>query len=171
MIFAFYSRVVVEIGDKESHIFDHSRLMFTEVAEIERCTNLSYMEWERELQRYSITAVAALVHILRRRADMPSDWAAMQFNVREVKVWPVHGDDSKFTQAEIDEDIKRRVEAAAGPDPTQLAADGAASEPPSPRTTSGTSPSSPSGSASAPGNGTSSPGRTSSAARLISTPS
>lgn len=176
MIFSWYSRVVVEIaadepgGVAEEHIFDHDRLMLTEVQEIERCTGLSYLEWEQELRKYQMTAVAALVHILRRRADMPSDWATMQFNVRKLNVWPVHADDTRFTSQEIDEDLARRVrEAASEPDPTQSAADAAAAE--SPETTSSTSPSSANGSTSVPGNGTSSLTAISSAASPISTPS
>lgn len=171
MIFNWYSRVVVEIGDDESHVFDHDRLMFTEVAEIEKVTGLSYMEWEQQLRKFSITAVAALVHILRKRAKQPSDFGSMQFNVRELNVWPIHADGTKFTQQEIDEDIARRIKGASeGPDPTLSAAD-AAAEPGNPEIMSSTSPSSASASASALGNGSTSPGQTSSAASPISTSS
>ena len=68
----------MKLGD-ERYVFDRSSLMFREVQEIEKATSLSYAEWEQQLGRYSITAVAALVHVLRRRAGVPSDFATLDF--------------------------------------------------------------------------------------------
>ncbi len=159
MIFNLYGRVKLRLGDEE-HIFDSSRLMFTEVTEIEKVTGQSFGEWQRELSRYSITAVAALLHVLRKRDDMPSDFATMQFNSAELDVIPLHEDGSEFTPQEVADDLAKRVKAAvdAKSVPTG-AAGGAAPDPgPEPATTPGTSPSSPPTTTSAPGNGDDSAG-------------
>jgi hypothetical protein len=161
LIFNLYSRVAVKLGD-ETHIFDRARLMYTEVAEIEKVTQLSYAEWERELGRFSIGAVAALLHVLRRRADMPSDYASLQFNVADLNIVPLHEDDREFTAEEVQADVLRRMEEARGNGavPTSATAAAVAPESPPPGTTI-TSPSSPSGITSVPGNGSSSRGVTS----------
>ena len=176
MIFHLYSRVIVKLGDGERHIFDRSRLMFTEVAEIQKVTGLSYGEWEQALGRYDITAVAALLHVLRKRDDQPSEWATLQFNVAELDVVPLHDDDREFTPEETAADLKQRMEArvaqaANGAGPTRPAAASVGPEP-SPLTSAPpTSGSSQSDSGSGPGNGNGSPGRTSARSRRAPTPS
>jgi hypothetical protein len=114
VIFSLYSRVKVKLGDEE-HIFDASRLMYSEVAEIEKVTGLSFGEWQQELGRFSITAVGALLHVLRKRADMPSDFATMQFNAADLVVTPLHEDGTEFTAAEVSADVLKRVEDAKSP--------------------------------------------------------
>lgn len=169
MIFNLYGRLVVKLGD-ERYVFDRSRLMYTEVAEIEKVTGLSYGEWEREIGRYSITAIAALVHVLRKREGVPSDFAVMQFNAAQLDVVPVRDDGTEYTPAEVTADLaKRMAEATAGPVPTRGDEAAVAAEAPAMEATTITSPSSPNGSASAHGNGRSSPGATSSLARRTST--
>ena len=169
MIFTLYPRVAVKLG-AESHVFDRSRLMYTEVVEVERVTGLSYPEWLDQLGEYRITAVAALLHVLRKRADQPSDFGSLQFNVADLDVVPLHDDGREFTAQEVADDLRQRIEKAktdgdAGP--TRAAAEAVA--PGSSPVTSGTSLSSPNGSASARGNGRSSPGRTSPSAKRTST--
>jgi hypothetical protein len=172
VIFNLYGRLKVKLGDEE-HVFDRSRLMFTEVAEIEKVTGLSYGEWERELGRYSIAAVGALLHVLRKRDGTPSDYAAMQFNAADLDVIPLHDDGSEFTAEEVAKDLAKRMEEATeGAGPTRAAAGLAvAPEESPPISPSSTSPSSLNGSGSGPGNGTGSPTRTSPRARRTSTPS
>ncbi len=153
MIFSLYSRVKVKLGDEE-HIFDHARLMYSEVAEIEKVTGLSYGEWERELGRFSIAAVAALLHVLRKRDDRPSDFATLQFNVADLNVIPLHGDDSEFTAEEVAADVLKRVDAAKGNGAGPTSATGGTVAPESgQQATTITSPSSPSSTASGPGSG------------------
>jgi hypothetical protein len=113
VIFSLYSRVKLKLGDEE-HLFDHGRLMYSEVAEIEKVTGLSYGEWERELGRFSIAAVAALLHVLRKRDNQPSDFATLQFNVADLNVVPLHADDSEFTAEEVAADVLKRVDDAKG---------------------------------------------------------
>lgn len=122
MIFNLYQRVAVKVGDSERYIFDRSRLMFTEVAEIQKITDWSYGEWERQLGRYDIVAVAALVHVLRKRENVPSNWATMQFNATELDVVPIHDDGSEFTKEEIAKDLADRISQTDEPDPTIAAA-------------------------------------------------
>jgi hypothetical protein len=168
LIFSLYPRVKVKLGGEE-HIFDRSRLMFTEVAEIEKATGLSFGEWQQELGRYSITAVAALLHILRKRAGMPSDFVTMQFNSADLDVIPLHEDDTEFTAQEVAADLAKRMqEAEAGKAVPTVAADGSAA-PGSPKGTTITSLSSLSDSTSGRSNGSSSPGPTSRSARRTST--
>jgi len=172
LIFNLYPRVVVKLGD-ESHVFDRSRLMFTEVAEIEKVTGLAYLEWLDGLAQYKITAVAALLHILRQRDGQPSDFGSLQFNVADLDVVPLHDDGTEFTPQEVADDLKRRVEEARqegnGAGPTSAtAAPVAAAEIPGVMTP--ISPSLPNGSASARGNGTNSRGRTSARAKRTLTP-
>src|SRR5258708_40133575 len=88
MIFNLYPRVLVKVGAEEKHIFDAGRLMYTEVAEIEKCTGVSYGEWRRQLGEYSITAIAALLHVLRKRDRMPSGLAKMPFNPPPLDLVP-----------------------------------------------------------------------------------
>lgn len=160
MIFNLYPRVVVRLGE-ERHIFDRSTLMFTEVAEIEKITGLSFAEWQQQLGRYSITAVAALLHILRKRADVESDFETMQFAAADLDVIPLHDDGTDFTADEVAADLEKRMQEAQNPVPT-IAADPAASEgDPGPATTASTSPASRNGSASARGSGSTSRGGTS----------
>lgn len=170
MIFSLYSRLKVKLGDEE-HVFDRGRLMFTEVAEIEKVTGLSYGEWERELARYSITAIGALLHVLRKREGIASDFATMQFNAASLDCVPVHDDGTEFTPAEITADVaKRLADAAAGPGPTR-GGDAPAVAAESPQATTTTSPSSPAATTSARGNGNGSRGVTSSSSRRTPTPS
>jgi hypothetical protein len=166
VIFNLYSRVLVKVGDDEQYIFDATRLMFTEVAEIEKCTGQSYGEWRRQLGEYSITAVAALLHVLRKREDKPSDWALMQFNAAALDVIPLHEDDREFTAAEVEADIKRRL-AGPEPDPTPAAGVAAGSDGQTQPATNITSLSSPKGSGSGRGSGRSSSGKTSVSSRAI----
>jgi hypothetical protein len=171
LIFNLYPRVVVKLGD-ESHVFDRSRLMFTEVAEIEKVTGLAWADWLEQLSEYRITAVAALLHILRRRDGQPSDFGSIEFNVADLDVVPLHDDDREFTPEEVADDLKRRVEEAqrektSGPPTSATAAPVAPAA--APEGTTLTSLSSPNGSASARGNGTGSRGRTSARARRTST--
>jgi hypothetical protein len=169
LIFTLYPRVAVKLGD-ESHVFDRSRLMYTEVAEIEKVTGLSYPEWLDQLGEYRITAVAALLHVLRKREGQPSDFGSLQFNVADLDVIPLHDDGREFTAGEVADDLRKRVEEATkekGAGPTRAAAVAVAPES-SPGTT-GTNLSSPPISVSAPGNGNGSHGRTSPSVRRTST--
>jgi len=171
LIFNLYSRVKLKLGDEE-HIFDRGRLMYSEVVEIQRVTELSYAEWERELGRFSITAVGALLHVLRKRADMPSDFATMQFNVADLAVTPLHDDGTEFTADEVTADVLKRVDEARGNGsvPTSATAGAVAPENPLEATTI-TSLSSPGDTGSAPGNGSGSPGATSRSSRRTRTAS
>lgn len=166
MIFSLFSRVVVKVGEDERHIFDRARLMYSEVAEIEKITGQSYLEWRLDLERFSITAVAALLHVLRKRAGMANDFATMQFNVSDVDVVPLNEDDTEMVREEWLADLERRRKAAE-PDPTPaVAAENARQQSPA---TNGTSPSSPASTASARGNGKSSRGSSSAASKLTPT--
>ncbi len=166
MIFSLFSRVVVKVGEDEQHVFDRDRLMYTEVAEIEKITGQSYLEWRLELERFSITAVAALLHILRKREGMPNDFATMQFNVSSVDVTPLKEDGTEMTREEWLADLEARRKAAE-PDPTPAVAAESA-RPPIPATNT-SSPSSPSTTASARGNGKSSHGASSAGSKLMPT--
>lgn len=168
MIFNLYPRVRLKLGDEE-HVFDRARLMYSEVAEIEKITGLSYAEWERELGRFSITAVAALLHILRKRADIPSDYATMQFNAADLSVTPLHEDGREYTADEVTADVLKWVEDAKSP-PTSATAAAVAPEDSQPGTTI-TSLSLPAGMASAPGNGVTSNGGTSRSSKRTRTAS
>jgi hypothetical protein len=160
MIFNLYSRVLVKVGDDERHIFDATRLMYTEVAEIEKCTGTAYGEWRRQLGEYSITAIAALLHVLRKRDGQAGDWATMQFNAAALDVVPLHEDDTEFTAAEVEADLKKRLADAAGTaDPTRAAAAAVAPENGSPPVTNISSLSSPKDSISRRGTGTGSRGK------------
>ena len=173
VIFALYDRVLVKLGGSESHVYSRDGLMFTEVQEIERVTGLSYAEWHQKLGEYSITAVAALLHVLRKR-EGASDFGSMQFAVADLDVVPLHDDGREYTPEEVAADLKRRVEAAAGGNgagPTAAGATSPAAAASHPIPPAPTSRSSPSGSESAPGSGTGSPTATGSPARRTSTPS
>lgn len=170
MIFSLFSRVMVKVGQDEAHLYDADRLMYTEVAEIEKVTGLSYMEWRVELDRFKMTAVAALLHVLRKRDGQQSDFVTMQFNVAEFDVVPLKADDTEMTPAEWKADLARRqAEAAAAANPTPGAND-RAPLPAAEILTTGTSPVSPNGTASARGNGTSSHGATSRSSKRTPTP-
>lgn len=125
MIFALYPRVAVKLGD-ERHEVEVGRLMFRDAAEIERVTGQSYAEWYAALNDHKITAIAALLHVLRKRDGQPSDFAAMDFAALELDVVPLHDDGTEYSAEEVRADIERRVreaQAPAEPVPT-LAADG-----------------------------------------------
>jgi hypothetical protein len=173
VIFGLYSRVKLKLGDEE-HIFDQSRLMLTEVTEIEKVTELSHDEWKWQLGRGSVTAVAALLHILRKRAEIPSDFKTMQFNVAQLEIVPLHEDDSEFTPEEVTADLQRRMDEAKaqqnGAVPTSATAASAVA-PEDPKGTTITSPSSPPAITSVHGNGSSSPGVTSRSSRRTRTAS
>jgi hypothetical protein len=172
VIFSLWPRVVIKLGD-ERHVFDRAKLMFTEVQEIEKATGLSYAEWDQQLGRHSITAVAALLHILRIRDGQPSDFKTLQFAVADLDVVPLHDDDTEYTPDEATADLAKRIADAAGGNgagPTP-----AADTPGSPSAGTGstprqpTSPSSPPATASGPGNGNGSHTRTGSSSRRTPT--
>lgn len=128
MIFGLYPRVAVKLGD-ERHDFELAALMFPEAAQIEEVSGLPYGEWERDLIAHKITAIAVLLHVLRKRDGQPSDFTAMSFAVKDLDVVPLHDDGSEYTRDEVVADISRRVaEANAEREPVPtLAADGQAS--------------------------------------------
>lgn len=161
MIFKLYSRVAVKLGD-ERYEFDQKSLMFTEMVAIEDASGLSFAEWGEELGRYSIRAVAALLHVLRKRAGVPSDFQTLNFPVADLDVIPLKDDGTEMTAQEVADDLVRRAEEAAGP--TRAAASAAGGDGTA-ATTVSTSPSSPNGSASAPGSGKSSQRATSSSSK------
>ena len=165
MIFAAYPRVAVKLGD-ERYEFDRASLMFAEVVEIETVSGLSYGEWVTGLSRYSIRSVAALLHVLRRRAGIASNFAQINFAVDDLDVVPLHEDGTEFTAAEVSEDITKRLEA---PDPTSGTDAPVVSDPPPTPVTSDTSLTSPASTTSAPGNGNGSRGGTSRSSRRTPT--
>lgn len=114
MIFGLYPRVVLKLGD-ESYIFDRSSLMFTEVVEIEDATGLAFDEWRWQLERGSLRAKAALLHILRKRAGVTSDYQTLEFSAYDLDVAPLHDDGTEFTAAEVAQDIARRAREAQDP--------------------------------------------------------
>ena len=170
MIFNLYPRVLVKLGD-ERYEFDRASLMFSEVVEIEAVTGYSYAEWESDLRRYNIRAVAALLHVLRKRAGVPSDFGAMNFAAADLDTVPLHPDGREFTTAEVEADITRRVEEAReAANPTSAtAAPVAPASPPTPGS-NGTSRSSPGSTVSARGNGSGSPGGISRSSKRTPTP-
>jgi hypothetical protein len=166
MIFAAYPKVAVKLGD-ERYEFDRASLMFPEVVEIETVSGLSYGEWLTGLSRYSIRSVAALLHVLRRRAGVASNFATINFAVDDLDVVPLHEDGSEFTAAEVADDITKRL---AAPDPTSATDEPVALDaPPRTQVTSGTSLTSPGSTTSAPGNGNGSPGVTSRSSKRMPT--
>ena len=171
MIFSLFTRVNVKLGE-ETYLFNSERIMFSEVQEIEKLTGLSYMEWRVELNRFTSTACAALLHILRKRAGVASEFATMQFNMADFDVRPVKDDGEEMTPAEMAAELeRRRAEAESAPDPTRSAGEEipAVAPEPSPAATNGTSPSSPGSTASGRGNGKGSAGRSSAGSRLTPT--
>ena len=184
LILGLYPRVSISLkaedGTQEAHVFDRSRLMYSEVAEIQKVTGLSYGDWEQQLAQFGITAVAALLHVLRKRDGMPSEFATMQFNAASVAVAGLKEDGTEYTQEEAAAELVKRVKERAGEDaaaagngagPTPSAAATVAPETGSIPDTTSTSLPSPANSASGRGNGKSSHGRTSASARATSTPS
>jgi hypothetical protein len=173
MIFNLFPRVVIEIGDAEQYVYDRARLMYTEVAEIEKVTGQSYMDWSRDLGQFRITAIAGLIHVLRKRESVPSDFLSMQFNAADLDVTPIHEDGSKYTQDEMTAELRERKDKAeaelnGGPIRASAGAGAAGSHPISAPSTPASSPST---STSGPGNGTGSAMPNSSAASSTSTPS
>jgi hypothetical protein len=159
LIFNLYPHVRVKLGS-ESYDFDRSSLMFKEVVQIEDATGLSFGEWQSELGRYSIRAVAGLLCVLRKRAGVPSDFGSLDFSADDLECVPLHEDGTEFTMAEVTEDVNRRIQGAQEGPPTS------AGEP----ATASTSPGSPASTASDHGSGTSSPGPTSTSSSGTPTP-
>jgi hypothetical protein len=169
VIFNLYPRVVIKAGD-ERYEFDRSTLMFREVVEIEKASGWSFGEWQTELGRYSLQAIGALVHVLRKRAGEPSDFAEMNFPVDGFDVVPLHDDGSEFTAEEVAADITKRVAEAENPVPT-IAAPAAGQGTPEPGTTPTISRTLPSATTSGPGNSNGSRGGSSRSSRKAPTPS
>jgi hypothetical protein len=172
LIFRMFTRVAVKLGD-ERHVYDRKTFTFADAQAVEEATGLAYPEWEFQLGRGSVTAYAALLHVLRVRDGQPSDFKALAFNMADLDAVPLHDDDSEYTAQEVAEELERRIREARDRDnPPTLAADeqdSPSGEPPSaqPRPTS---PSSPAFTASSRGNGTSSRTRTGSSSRQTLTP-
>lgn len=170
MIFNLYPRVLVKLGD-ERYEFDRASLMFSEVVELENVTGYSYGEWQSELGRYSIRAVAGLLHILRRRAGVPSDFGSMNFAAADLDVVPLHDDGREYTAGEVAADItKRAAEAREAANPTSATAGTVAVASGQTPGTNGTSRSSPASITSGRGSGNGSPGGTSRSSKRTPTP-
>jgi hypothetical protein len=172
LIYQFFSRVAVKLGD-ESRTWDRKTFSYADAVRVEEATGMSYPEWEWRLERQSVTAVAALLHVLRLRDGVPSDFKAMAFNMSDLVSVPLHDDDSEYTADEVAEEIirqTREAQAAADPGPTRAAAGPEplpeGEGPASPRPTS---PSSPASTTSARGSSASSRTRTSSSSRKTPT--
>lgn len=157
MIFQFYSVVAVKLGE-ERYVFDRDDLMFTEVVEIEKATGLSFAEWQQELGRLSIMALGGLLHMLRKRAGVPSDFETMNFRTAEFDVVPLHPDGSEFTLEEMAADVAKRLEEEQNPVPTDAAGAAASGDGQDQANTKSTSRTSPNGSTSPRGSGKSSRG-------------
>jgi len=170
VIFNLYKRVAVKLGE-ERYVFDRDELMFTEVVEIEKATGLSFGEWQQELARYSIMALGGLLHMLRKRAGVPSDFETMNFNAYDIDVVPLHDDGTEFTPEDVAADITRRLEEAKNPVPTIAAGAAASAAGQEPETTPSMSLTSLSGSGSAHGNGNGSHGGSSRSSKKQLTPS
>jgi len=171
VIFSLYSRVVIKIGEDERYEFDRSSLMFKDVVEIERASGLSFGEWQTELGRYSLLAVGALIHMLRRREGLPSDFETMNFAVDGFDVVPLHDDGSEFTAEEVAADITRRLAEAEKPGPTIAAPSAAGQETPERGSTATISRTLPRDSTSVPGSGNGSRGGSSRSSKPAPTPS
>jgi hypothetical protein len=169
VIFNLYPRVLVKIGG-ERYVFDRDQLMFTEVVEIEKATGLSFGEWQAELARYSMMALGGLLHMLRKRAGVPTDFETMQFAAYDIDVIPLHDDGTEFTAEDVAADITRRLEEAKNPVPTIAAPAPASAAAPAPATTANTPPGSLNITGSAPGNGNSSHGANSRSSKKQPTP-
>ena len=155
MIFRLYSKIAIK-ADGERYVFDRSQIMFKDMIEIENASGYAYLEWEEALGRGSIRAIAAAVHMLRKKNGEPSDFDTMNFPVSGFDIVPLHDDGTEFTAQEVAADITRRLEEPE--DPTNAAGSGNGGPSPDTGNTSLTSPPS---TASARGNGTGSPGRSS----------
>ncbi len=138
MIFNLYPRVVLKVAD-ERYVFDRSTLMWAEMVEIEKATGLSFGEWQQELSRYSIMAVGGLLHMLRGRAGVESDFETMNFAVDDFDCVPLHEDGSEFTAEEVAADLAKRLEEAQNPVPTIAAGAAASGDGQEPGTTKSTS--------------------------------
>jgi hypothetical protein len=169
LIFNLYPRVVLKVGE-ERYVFDRSSLMFTEVIEVEKASGLSFGEWQQELGRYSLMAVGALLHVLRKRAGVPSDFETMNFAVDDFDCVPLHEDGSEFTAEEVTADLARRMEEAQNPVPTIAAGAAASGDGQEPGTTKSTNRTSRSVSTSGPGSGKSSRGGSSRGSKPPPTP-
>jgi hypothetical protein len=170
LIFQFYSVVAVKLGD-ERYVFDRDELRFKEVVEIEKATGLSFAEWQQELGRLSIMALGGLLHMLRKRAGVPSDFETMDFRAAEFDVVPLHEDGSEFTVEEMAADVAKRLEEAANPVPTIAAGEAASGDGQEPGTTKSTSRTSARNSTSGRGNSKSSRGGSSRSSKPAPTPS
>jgi hypothetical protein len=107
-VFAHYDRVAVKAGEDESHVFDARDVMTLEALEIERVTGLTWGQWQRDLCGFSVTAVAGLLHVLRKRDGQDSDWPP-GLKVTDLTAIPLHDDDSEYTAGEVRDDLERRV--------------------------------------------------------------
>jgi hypothetical protein len=173
LIFRMFTRVAVKLGD-ERHVYDRKTFTFADAQAVEEATGLTYPEWEFQLGRGSVTAYAALLHVLRVRDGVASDFKTMSFNMADLDAVPLHDDDSEYTPGEVAEEADRRIKEAAGgndagPTPAADAPAVPSGEdhlaPPRP-----TSPSSPAVTASGRGSGSTSRTRTGSSSRRTQTP-
>jgi hypothetical protein len=166
VIFSQFPRVVVKLGD-ERYVYDRKTFTFLDAQRVEEATGMAYPDWEWALFRSSVTAVAALLHVLRLRDGVPSDFKSLAFTMSDLDYVPLHDDDSEYTAEEVTEEVTRRIAEAqpdAGPTPAAAAPEAPSGEdrsaPPRP-----TSPSSPAATESGRGSGTGSRTRTGSSSR------
>lgn len=67
--------------DGQHYEFDMDRLLFSEMAFVQKKTGLKLQEWQRGLNEMDAFALAGLVYIVRKRAGEQPDWDTLDFDI------------------------------------------------------------------------------------------
>lgn len=70
-----------EEGDKQTWDFDIRKLMVTELEDIEKVTDLSYLQFAQALENSSTTAFRALVWVMLKRTNADLRYSAVDFQI------------------------------------------------------------------------------------------
>lgn len=70
--------------DGQVYEYDATRLLFSEVAFVQKKTGMKLQEWQAGLGEMDAFAVAGLVYILKKRAGEQPDWDTLDFDMASL---------------------------------------------------------------------------------------
>ena len=74
------------IIDGKTYEFEQEKLLYSEIAFIQKKTGLKLQQWQDGLGEMDAFALGGLVYILRKRAGEQPDWDTLDFDVASLEI-------------------------------------------------------------------------------------
>lgn len=74
------------VVDGKTYEFEQEKLLYSEIAFIQKRTGLKLQDWQQGLAEMDAFALGGLVYILRKRAGEQPDWDTLDFDVASLEI-------------------------------------------------------------------------------------